>query len=165
MATSSLSLREHQIQSLKTLLSFNNPNQHPTTTTTESNPSSLPPWKVLILDQRSQDILATTLIVQDLRALGVTLHMQLNTDRPPLPDVPAIYFVSPTRDSIKRIGADLEKGLYENFYLNFTSTLPRPLLEELASLVIDTGADASVEQVSVVNEHNQSMNLSDLLLC
>ncbi|KAH9810424.1 Sec1-like protein [Melampsora americana] len=149
MATSSHSLREYQIQSLKTLLSFNNPNQplNPTTSTTESDSSSLPPWKVLILDQRSQDILATSLRVQDLRALGVTLHMQLNSDRPPLPDVPAIYFVSPTRDSIKRIGVDLEKGLYENFYLNFTSTLPRPLLEELASLVIETGADALVEQV------------------
>ncbi|EGG10815.1 uncharacterized protein MELLADRAFT_33699 [Melampsora larici-populina 98AG31] len=143
MATSSLSLREYQIQSLKTLLSFNNPNQQ-LTNSTESDPSSLPPWKVLILDQRSQDILATSLRVQDLRSLGVTLHMQLNTDRPALPDVPAIYFVSPTRESIQRIGRDLEKGLYETFYLNFTSSLPRPLLEELASLVIESGADASV---------------------
>lgn len=35
----------------------------------------LPTWKVLILDQRAQDVLATTLRVQDLRDNGVTLHM------------------------------------------------------------------------------------------
>jgi hypothetical protein len=32
-------------------------------------------WKVLILDELSKDILATTLRVQDLREQGVTLHM------------------------------------------------------------------------------------------
>ena len=32
-------------------------------------------WKVLVLDARAQDILATTLRVQDLRDQGVTLHM------------------------------------------------------------------------------------------
>ena len=29
---------------------------------------------------------------------------QLHADRTPLPDVPAIYFVSPTSENIKRIG-------------------------------------------------------------
>lgn len=32
-------------------------------------------WKVLILDELSKDILATSLRVQDLRDQGVTLHM------------------------------------------------------------------------------------------
>lgn len=32
-------------------------------------------WKVLILDDLSKDIFATTLRVQDLREQGVTLHM------------------------------------------------------------------------------------------
>lgn len=73
--------------------------------------------------------------------------MQLHADRPPIPDVPAVYLVSPTRESIKRISVDLEKGLYESFYLNFTSALSRPLLEELASLVVENGAESLVEQV------------------
>lgn len=148
--TTSRTLREHQIQSLHSLLSFNSPPPPPQPGGADTTaPATLPAWKVLVLDQRSQDVLATTLRVQDLRALGVTLHMQLNADRPPLPDVPAIYFVSPTRDSIRRIGADLEKGLYESFYLNFTGALPRPLLEELASLVVENGADSLVEQASM----------------
>lgn len=32
-------------------------------------------WKVLVLDELSKDILATSLRVQDLREQGVTLHM------------------------------------------------------------------------------------------
>ncbi len=32
-------------------------------------------WKVLVLDEQSKDILATSLRVQDLREQGVTLHM------------------------------------------------------------------------------------------
>jgi hypothetical protein len=145
------SLRDYQLQSLNSLLSFNNPQQQqqqqqPKTATSTTN---LPTWKVLVLDKQSQDVLATTLRVQDLRELGVTLHMQLNADRPPLPDVPAVYLVSPSRESIKRIAIDLDKGLYESFYLNFTSTLSRPLLEELASLVVESGSDSLIEQVSL----------------
>lgn len=55
------------------------------------------------MDKVSQDILATSLRVQDLRDNGVTLHMQLMGDRPPLPDVPAVYFVSPSRENLTRI--------------------------------------------------------------
>ena len=79
-------------------------------------------WKVLILDELSKDVLATSLRVQDLREQGVTLHMsvkgfrstdsssvaeipyrQLHSSRPPLSDVPAVYFVSPTLANIRRI--------------------------------------------------------------
>ena len=34
-----------------------------------------PVWKILVLDQESKDILATVLRVQDLRDIGVTLHV------------------------------------------------------------------------------------------
>ncbi|MBW0468204.1 hypothetical protein O181_007919 [Austropuccinia psidii MF-1] len=144
-ASSNLSLRDHQLLSLQSILNFNSKSS---SASSSNNPSSnLPAWKVLILDKQSQDVLATTLRVQDLRSLGVTLHMQLSSDRPPLPDVPAIYLVSPTLQSIKRITLDLEKGLYESFYLNFTSSLSRPLFEELASLVVESQTDELIEQV------------------
>lgn len=42
---------------------------------------------------------------------------------------------------------DMAKALYESFYINFTRPLPRPLLEEFASLVAANGTVASVEQV------------------
>ncbi len=40
-----------------------------------------------------QDILAPLLHVNELRKHGVTLHMLLDAERQPIPDVPAIYFV------------------------------------------------------------------------
>ena len=73
---------------------------------------------------------------------------QLHSARPPLSDVPAIYFVSPTLQNIRRIAQDLGKGLYESFNLNFSEPLPRSLLEELAAAVAKDGTNELVEQVS-----------------
>jgi hypothetical protein len=72
---------------------------------------------------------------------------QLHSLRPALPDVPAIYFVSPTLPNVRRIAQDLQKGLYESYHLNFVEPLPRALLEELASLVAQDGTAELIEQV------------------
>ncbi|KAK9897232.1 Sec1-like protein [Cystobasidium minutum MCA 4210] len=170
-ASSSPSLRDKQVASLVSLLNFNQPPSSTAAAGTSASTSShghsgangagplaglsndaslnapLPTWKVLILDQRAQDVIATTLRVQDLRDNGVTLHLQLHSDRPPLPDVPAVYFVSPTSENIKRIAEDLSKNLYESTYVNFTSILPRPLLEEFAESVARSSSVEFVEQV------------------
>lgn len=124
-------------------------------------------WKVLVLDQQTKDVLATVLRVQDLRDVGVTLHVcvfkycvllslnsmmlysQLHTQRPPLSDVPAVYLVSPTLANTNRIAEDLEKGLYESFHINFVEPLSRALLEELAAAVARDGTGESIEQVSM----------------
>ena len=106
-----------------------------------------PVWKILIMDQTSTDILATSLRVQDLRENGVTLHLQLHADRPALPDVPAVYFVSPTQDNVARIAKDISNGLYESYYINFTSMVPRPVLEQLAQAVARTNGGAQIRQV------------------
>ncbi|TCD68081.1 Vesicle trafficking between the ER and Golgi [Steccherinum ochraceum] len=106
-----------------------------------------PVWKVLVLDQHTKDVLATVLRVQDLRDVGVTLHVQLHSARPPLPDVPAVYFVSPTLANVKRIAEDLQKGLYESFHLNFIEPLPRALLEELAASVARDDTGDLIEQI------------------
>lgn len=79
-------LRSAQLQSLLSILNFNQPVSSTLTSQlhnggTASNDlassSSGGPavWKVLILDKVSQEILATSLRVQDLRDQGVTLHM------------------------------------------------------------------------------------------
>lgn len=79
---------------------------------------------------------------------GVSIYgRQLHSSRPPLSDVPAIYFVAPTITNIRRIAEDLEKGLYESFHLNFSEPLPRALLEELAAAVAKDGTNEFVEQV------------------
>lgn len=77
-------------------------------------------------------------------------HSQLHSLRPPLPDVPAVYFVAPTLANIRRISEDLDKCLYESFHLNFVEPLPRALLEELAASVAASGTGESVEQVGLL---------------
>ncbi|TXT09076.1 hypothetical protein VHUM_02550 [Vanrija humicola] len=146
-------LLQSQTTALLTLLNLNQPPSGSAAPTPSSTPGPFPRpgtpsapfdegsqgplvWKVLILDDLSKDIFATTLRVQDLREQGVTLHMQLHSQRPPLSDVPAVYFVSPTLANIRRIAEDLNPPLYSSYHLSFTSTLPRPLLEELASLIL-----------------------------
>jgi len=57
----------------------------------------------------------------------------LNTKRETLPDVPAVYFVSPTDDNVRLICEDLRRAMYDSFYLNMIYPIQRPQLEELAS--------------------------------
>ena len=135
-------------------------------------PSGPTVWKVLVLDQFTKDVIATVLRVQDLRDVGVTLHVyvslllpslhslrrldwlrsyldlrQLHSNRPPLPDVPAVYFVAPTLQNIRRIAQDLEKSLYESFHISFVEPLSRALLEELAAAAAKDGTGELITQV------------------
>lgn len=64
----------------------------------------------------------------------------MNSERYPIPDVPAIYFVQPTAENIGIISRDLSKGLYESIYINFTSPVPRNLLEDLATKSVNTSS-------------------------
>lgn len=153
-ATAATTLQQAQTEALLTLLNLNNPSEQSTTPAAKSSdlskiPSSIAPlvWKVLVLDQQTKDVFATVLRVQDLRDVGVTLHVQLHSTRPPLPDVPAIYFISPTLANIRRIAEDLDKCLYESFHLNFVEPLPRALLEDLAASVASAATGELVEQV------------------
>ncbi|KIM88940.1 hypothetical protein PILCRDRAFT_813938 [Piloderma croceum F 1598] len=148
-------LQQCQTAALLSLLNLNDPADNaaaPASGKTGSAPnvpaaSGPPVWKVLVLDQYTKDVLATVLRVQDLRDVGVTLHVQLHSLRPPLADVPAVYFVSPTLANIRRISEDLEKCLYESFHFSFVEPLPRALLEELAASVAKHGTGDLVEQV------------------
>ena len=148
MAAPPGALRASQVQSLLSLLNFNDPAfSHLSSGADGEAPNGPPVWKVLVMDPTSTDILVTSLSVPVLRENGVTLFPQLHNDRPPLPDVPAVYFVSPTSENIARIVKDIGSGTYDAYYLNFTSALSRQLLDELAAGVARTGNGAQVRQV------------------
>ncbi|KAL1936430.1 hypothetical protein VTP01DRAFT_564 [Rhizomucor pusillus] len=104
-------------------------------------------WKVLIFDKFGQDIISSIMRVNDLRENGVTVHMLLSQDRSALPDVPAIYFVEPTSENIKKICEDLNRNLYDSYYINFSSTIPRSIMEEFASATIADDTSDLVAQV------------------
>ncbi|CAG8488348.1 26627_t:CDS:2 [Dentiscutata erythropus] len=147
-----LSLRDQQIDAIITMLNLN---VKPEPTFSNASLDNLmvptttsdPVWKVLIFDEFGRDIISSVLKVADLRDNGVTVHMLLRSERHPIADVPAIYFVEPTSENIQRISEDLAKSLYESYYINFLTTIPRPLLEELAAATIPNNTSNLISQV------------------
>lgn len=61
--------------------------------------------------------------------------------------MPVIYFVEPTPANIKTITDDLSRGLYTPAYVNFLSSVPRPLLEDFAGEIASTGTSEHIAQV------------------
>ncbi|XP_034015687.1 LOW QUALITY PROTEIN: sec1 family domain-containing protein 1 [Thalassophryne amazonica] len=133
------SVREKQTVALQRMLNFNTPSL--------KNAGAEPVWKVLIYDRFGQDIISPLLSVKELRDMGVTLHLLLHTDRDPIPDVPAIYFVMPTEENIDRICQDLRNQLYESYFLNFISAISRSKLEDIASAALAANAVSQVTKV------------------
>jgi hypothetical protein len=58
-----------------------------------------------------------------------------------------VYFVEPTPANIQAITHDLSHGLYSPAYVNFLSSVPRPLLEDFASQIVTSGASEHIAQV------------------
>jgi hypothetical protein len=117
-----------------------------------SNPPLLtedgePIWKVLVFDNFGRDVISSVLRVQDLRNFGVTIHLNLHSPRHPIPDVPVVYLVEPTSENINAISADLSNNLYETAYVNFLSSVPRPLLEDFAALTAQNDTSGKIAQV------------------
>ncbi|KAJ3332084.1 Vesicle trafficking between the ER and Golgi [Blyttiomyces sp. JEL0837] len=117
-----------------------------------ANSTADPVWKVLVYDQAGQEIISPLMKVNELRENGVTVHMHLASDRQPIPDVPAIYFVHPTTENIKRICDDLSRKLYDSYFINFISAIPRPLLEELAASTIASNSYSQVAQLDLTSK-------------
>ncbi|MCL7040740.1 hypothetical protein MKW94_005013 [Papaver nudicaule] len=118
-------------------------------------------YKVLIFDKFCRDILSPLIHIKDLRKHGVTLYFIIDKERQTIPDVPAVYFVQPTQSNIQRIVLDASRSLYESFHLNFSSSLPRPLLEDLASGTLKTD---SIQRISkVFDQYLEFVTLEDNL--
>eukprot|EP00250_Pteridium_aquilinum_P002767 c1297_g1_i1 orf=162-1994(+) len=121
-----LSLRQKQTDAVVRMLNLNN-------SVVSGGTADEEVYKVLILDRFCRDILSPLIRVNDLRKHGITLYFTIDKERQIIPDVPAVYFVQPTAANVDRIIKDASKGVYESFHLNFSSSIPRPLLEDLAA--------------------------------
>ncbi|KAJ9244571.1 hypothetical protein DTO271D3_3919 [Paecilomyces variotii] len=160
MASHPASLRDRQVASIEKILNLNHDTHHGADTSHESSTNGLilqstpilnedgdPIWKVLVFDNMGRDVISSVLRVNDLRAWGVTIHLNINSPRYPIPDVPVVYLVEPTPVNIQLITSDLSRGLYSPAYVNFLSSIPRPLLEDFASQIASTGTAEHVAQV------------------
>lgn len=137
-----LNLRLKQTECIARMLNLNQPINASGTANEEV-------YKILIFDKFCQDILSPLIHVKDLRKHGVTLYFLIDKNRKPVVDVPAVYFVKPTPHNIQRIVSDASNSLYDYFHLNFSSSIPRPLLEDLVSGALNS---ESVERISKVHD-------------
>ncbi|XP_044509257.1 SEC1 family transport protein SLY1-like [Mangifera indica] len=137
-----LSLRQKQTECIARMLNLN----QPVNATGMANEEV---YKILIYDRFCQNILSPLIHVKDLRKHGVTLYFLIDKDRKPVHDVPAVYFVQANQQNIQRIIADSSASLYDNFHLNFSASIPRPLLEDLASGTLNSD---SIQRISKVHD-------------
>ncbi|KAF2170251.1 hypothetical protein M409DRAFT_19854 [Zasmidium cellare ATCC 36951] len=154
------SLRDRQIVSIERILNLNHVPQESSDLTENTSSSGLIPkstpilnsdgepiWKVLVFDNLGRDVISSVLRVNDLRSWGITIHLNINGQRHPIPDVPVLYLLEPTAANLERITKDLQNGLYSPAYINFLSSIPRPLLEDFASQTAQAGTSESISQV------------------
>ncbi|KJE96312.1 vesicle transporter [Capsaspora owczarzaki ATCC 30864] len=140
-------LRERQIDGLRAMLNATSSSSSVTQLGSSASAPDAAMWKVLVYDRAGQDIISPLMKISELRDLGVTLHLLLHSDREPIPDVAAVYFVMPTKENIERIAKDCRDGLYDTFYINFISSLSRNLLEELASLTVQNNSSNRISKL------------------
>jgi hypothetical protein len=134
-------LRDKQIAALKRMLNLNQ------STPRGSVAAAEPVWKVLIYDKCGSDIISPLLSVGELRDLGVTLHLQVDGPREQISDAVAVYFLMPTAANVARACQDCRAQLYDKYYLNFVSAIPRPLLEDLAKASLEANCVAQIGRV------------------
>ncbi|KAL4875646.1 Sec1-like protein [Aspergillus karnatakaensis] len=158
MASQPPSLRDRQVASIQKILNLNHDPHRAEDAAHEASAQGListpilnedgdPIWKVLVFDNMGRDVISSVLRVNDLRAWGVTIHLNINSSRYPIPDVPVVYLLEPTPGNIQAIASDLQRGLYSPAYVNFISSVPRPLLEDFASQIATTGTSEHIAQV------------------
>jgi hypothetical protein len=71
----------------------------------------------------------------------------LHSDREPIPDVTAVYFVLPTKENLDRIARDCSKNLYKSARISCCGRMERATMEQFASLVVTTGGLGRVESL------------------
>lgn len=85
------------------------------------------PWKVLVLDNRTQDILSPLIKLNELRDCGVTSYFLVSQKRFRISGTSAVYFIQ----DIDRVAEDVLNDLYNMFYINCVTSIKIRALEKL----------------------------------
>ncbi|KAA0157928.1 hypothetical protein FNF31_05656 [Cafeteria roenbergensis] len=99
-------------------------------------------WKVLVMDTQSRHVLSHLFPAAELRRLGATLHLALDSAREPVPGVPAVYVAEPTRAAFDRIASDCALGLYSAAHVNLTAEPTPEQIDYLAKAAVEAGGAA-----------------------
>ena len=93
-------------------------------------------WKILVLDRLSTRILSSCCKMTDVMQERITLIEDLSKKRQPITNMEAIYFITPTDESIARLLDDFRdpaKPQYKGVHLYFTDSLSDMLFNEIKS--------------------------------
>lgn len=105
-------------------------------------------WRVLVVDKFSIKILNSTVKMHQLSAEGITLVETLERRREPMPNMEAIYFITPTEESITLLMNDFKKGsLYKAAHVYVTEEIP----ENLFSILSKSEAAKKMKSLLEVN--------------
>ncbi|XP_028823717.1 syntaxin-binding protein 3 isoform X1 [Denticeps clupeoides] len=89
-------------------------------------------WKVLILDQFTTRLLSSCCKLSDLMSERITIVEDLFKSREPIPEMKAIYFMTPTAKCVDAFIADFKnKPKYKAAYVYFTDYCPDSLFSKM----------------------------------
>ncbi|XP_032380885.1 syntaxin-binding protein 3 [Etheostoma spectabile] len=89
-------------------------------------------WKVLILDPFTTKLLSSCCKMSDLMSEKITIVEDLFKSREPVPEMKAIYFMSPTAECVDAFIADFKtKPKYKAAYVYFTDYCPDDLFNNM----------------------------------
>lgn len=91
-------------------------------------------WKILVVDEHSQQLLGSVLKQFDILSENVTLIESISNRRELQPEFEAIYMLMPTTQNVDRIIRDFsQRQQYAAAHLFFIEGLPEPLFERLTT--------------------------------
>ncbi|KAM9797325.1 syntaxin-binding protein 3 [Syngnathus typhle] len=89
-------------------------------------------WKILILDQFTTKLLSSCCKMSDLMSEKITIVEDLHKMREPVLEMKAIYFMTPTAQSVDAFIADFKpKPKYKSAYVYFTDYCPDDLFNNM----------------------------------